>query len=616
MDIIRREGSVAPTQLLSPDGSADSVSLNGLLAQLYKLRGAGDPAQTDYSLKHLLPPGDLLGLPEATAVLVDAVQRERAIVVVGDFDVDGATSTALAVTALRAMGHRQVDFLVPNRFKFGYGLSAEIVEVARQRGAQLIVTVDNGVSSLAGVAAANAAGIDVLVTDHHLPGAQLPAAAAMVNPNQPGCGFASKALAGVGVIFYVMTALRRGLRDTGWFVRQGLPEPNMAQFLDLVALGTVADVVPLDYNNRIFVHQGVIRMRAGKLRPGIAALFRIAGRRTDNMVAADLGFAVGPRLNAAGRLDDMTHGILCLMSRDSAEADRFAGELDALNVERREIEQDMKEQAVAFVERLDLSAADLPFGLCLFEAGWHQGVVGILAARIREKYHRPVIAFAETGQGDGLIKGSGRSVPGLHIRDALEQVAARHPGLIRKFGGHAMAAGLELAEVDYTVFAEAFDLVVREQLTADVLCGSIVSDGELPASCLGLELAQLLRNSGPWGQHFPEPIFDGEFAVLAQRLVGKKHLKLSLAPASDPTNKFDAIWFNIDPGQWPCQSVSLARVAYRLDVNEYRGFVNPQLLVDHLEPIHKKATVLPASNKASNRAPGSGMGIALNGAVG
>lgn len=581
VEIIRREGCVAPGEGVW----ASDVDFSGLLARLYSLRGASDPADTDYALSNLLPPDGLRGLSQASALLLDAVQRERAIVVVGDFDVDGATSTALAVAALRAMGHRRVDFIVPNRFAFGYGLSTGIVDLVQQGGGELIITVDNGISSIDAVAAANAVGIDVLVTDHHLPGAELPAAAAIVNPNQPGCTFSSKALAGVGVIFYVITALRRSLRDAGWFADQGIPEPNMAQFLDLVALGTVADVVPLDHNNRIFVHQGIKRMRAGKVRPGIAALLRVGGRRVDALVAADLGFAVGPRLNAAGRLDDMSHGIRCLLSADDAAAERAARALDELNLERRDIEQSMKEEAVVCVEQMDLQESRLPFGLCLFEQGWHQGVVGILAARIREKYHRPVIAFASSGKDDGLLKGSARSVPGFHIRDALDRIAVSQPGLIRKFGGHAMAAGLELALEDYPAFAAAFDRVVMAQLSMADLRGRVVSDGELPPRCLGLGLAQALRNSGPWGQQFPEPIFDGEFTLLAQRLVGAKHLKLSLAPVTDPGNELDAIWFNIDPAQWPSPRVSKARVAYRLDVNEYRGLVNPQLLVDHIEPL-------------------------------
>ena len=572
--IVRRQGQSWP---------GDASDAEALLACLYRARGARWPDEGRYPLSGLLPPTSMLGLGEAAALLCDALEAGRSILVVGDFDVDGATSTVLALEALRAMGHSRVDFLVPNRFEYGYGLSPEIVAEAGARGAELIITVDNGISSIDGVAAANAAGIDVLVTDHHLPGDQLPAAAAIVNPNQSGCGFPSKALAGVGVIFYVMTALRSALRTRGWFERRGLAEPNMASLLDLVALGTVADVVPLDYNNRIFVHQGLQRIRSGRSRPGLCALLKVADRRVGDAVASDLGFAVGPRLNAAGRLDDMTHGILCLLAKTPAEADWLAQELDGLNRERREIEQGMQQEAIAVVERLDLSGRALPVGLCLYEPGWHQGVVGILAARIRERYHRPVIAFADAGAG--LIKGSARSIPGLHIRDALDAVAARHPGLLHKFGGHAMAAGMELGRADFERFAAAFDAVVAAQLADTQLRGEVLSDGALAPRQLGLELAQRLREGGPWGQHFPEPVFDGEFALLEQRLVGGKHLKLKLAPAVDPQQTLDAIWFNIDPAVWPRPDVSRAQVAYRLDVNEFRGFINLQLMVEQINPL-------------------------------
>ena len=577
------EGDQSAEGIEGAKGLVGLVGLEALLARLYHTRGARYPEETRYPLSRLLPPSGLLGIDQAVQLLCAALRSETAILVVGDFDVDGATSTVLAVEALRAMGHQKVDFLVPNRFEYGYGLSPKIVQEARARGAELIITVDNGISSIDGVAAANAAGMAVLVTDHHLPGECLPAAAAIVNPNQPGCSFQSKAIAGVGVIFYVMTALRRALREQGWFEQRGIAEPNMAGFLDLVALGTVADVVPLDYNNRIFVQQGLQRIRAGRSRPGICALLKIGGRKIDTAVASDLGFAVGPRLNAAGRLDDMTHGILCLQAKTAAEADWLAEELDGLNRERREIEQGMQQEAIAHVERLDLSGQQLPFGLCLFDEGWHQGVVGILAARIRERYHRPVIAFADAGQG--MIKGSARSVPGLHIRDTLDVVAAREPGVLCKFGGHAMAAGMELARADFDRFSRAFDRAVRDQLGEGDLKATVESDGSLLPLQLGLELAQLLRNAGPWGQHFPEPVFDGEFTVLDQRLVGKKHLKLNLALVTDPRHTLDAIWFNIDTAVWPRQGLVKAQVAYRLDVNEFRGFINLQLMVEQITPL-------------------------------
>ncbi len=571
---IRRRETPAP----APSNGTD---LAGLLSRLYRSRGAAASEDLAYPLSALLAPQDLAGMDQAVELLWLALQRQSAILVVGDFDVDGATSTALALQALRAFGFQRLGFLVPNRFKTGYGLTPDIVAMAAKRGTELIITVDNGISSIDGVAAANAEGIAVLVTDHHLPGATLPAAAAIVNPNQPGCSFQSKALAGVGVVFYLMTALRRRLRDQNWFAASGLSEPNMAHYLDLVALGTVADVVPLDYNNRILVHHGLRRIRAGKSSPGIMALLSIAGRNPSQLVAADLGFAVAPRLNAAGRLDDMTHGIQCLLAHSIEEAQSLALELDGLNSERREIEKSMQREALAHIDSVELSPAALAVGLCLYDPAWHQGVVGILAARIREKYHRPVIAFADAG--DGIIKGSARSVPGLHIRDALDKLAAGHPGLLNKFGGHAMAAGMELRQADFERFSQAFDSVVRAELGDSELRGEILSDGELPPALLGLELAQTLRGAGPWGQHFPEPVFDGEFIIQQQKLVGGHHLKLVLVPLEQPGRSLDAIWFNVDTQCWPNPSIRRAHIAYRIDANEFRGLVNLQLMVSHLE---------------------------------
>lgn len=573
VQIQRRSGS---------DALAAEAGLPGLLTHLLRARGVTDEQDLAYPLTNLLAPQALAGMETAVDLLLQALSTSKKILVVGDFDVDGATSTALALSALREFGHAEVDFLVPNRFITGYGLTPEIVDMAAQRGAQLIITVDNGISSIAGVAAANQAGIDVLVTDHHLPGEELPAAAAIINPNCGHCDFPSKALAGVGVIFYLMAALRGRLRDEGWFAERGLAEPNMAQYLDLVALGTVADVVPLDYNNRIFVHHGIQRIRAGRCRPGIIELLRVGRRNPRNLVAADLGFAVAPRLNAAGRLDDMSHGILCLLG-DDEEARRLAVELDGLNSERRDIEQTMQQEAVAHLEGLDLAEQELPFGLCLYDAGWHQGVVGILASRIREKFHRPVIAFADAG--GGMIKGSARSVPGLHIRDALDAVAAAHPGLLNKFGGHAMAAGMELPQENFPMFAEAFDEVVRVYLSPADLSGKIDSDGTLPPPLLSMETAAGLRDAGPWGQHFPEPVFDGEFLLRKQKLVGTNHLKLTVAEVSAPMREIDAIWFNVDTREWPNNAVDRVRLVYRLDVNEFRGFSNLQLMVQHMAPL-------------------------------
>ncbi|HEY7884488.1 MAG TPA: single-stranded-DNA-specific exonuclease RecJ, partial [Cellvibrionaceae bacterium] len=505
----------------------DAPNLAPLLCRVYGARGVTSERELEHNLAALAPP-DLKGITEAVSLLTDAVVADARVLIVGDFDADGATSSALAVLALKAMGLKQVDFLVPNRFEYGYGLTPEIVAVAAEFEPDLIVTVDNGISSIDGVAAAQALGIAVLITDHHLPGAELPAAEAMVNPNQPGCTFPSKNLAGVGVIFYVMNALRRELSQIGWFAESGIAEPNMAQFLDLVALGTVADVVPLDHNNRILVAQGLKRIRARVTRPGILALLEVAGRAPERLVAGDLGFTVGPRLNAAGRLDDMSIGIRCLLTDDESEARILASELDGFNRDRKAIESGMQREALAMLEKIGLSETDaLPWGLCLYDANWHQGVIGILASRIKDRLHRPVIVFADSDEH--TIKGSARSIPGLHIRDALDAVAAHYPAILQKFGGHAMAAGMSIKREDYTAFAEAFDAEVRRQLNDDDLQAVILSDGELTADEFTLPLAQSLRDAGPWGQHFTEPTFDGEFFVVQQRLVGEKHLKLVLS---------------------------------------------------------------------------------------
>lgn len=554
------------------------------LAPIYAARGITTDDELTHELPRLSAPASFLGLPAAAALIADSIERDEHILIVGDFDADGATSSALAVLALRAMGAAQVDFLVPNRFEYGYGLTPEIVAVAAQRRPDLIITVDNGISSIDGVAAATACGIRVLITDHHLPGAQLPTAAAIVNPNQPGCGFPSKNLAGVGVIFYVLSALRTELRRRDWFARQGRAEPNLADFLDLVALGTVADVVPLDHNNRILVAQGLRRIRAGRGRPGIQALLEVAKRSYHRVVSSDFGFAVGPRLNAAGRLDDMSLGIQCLLTDDPLLARDIAQQLDALNHDRRAIEADMQRQALAALEQVQLGEGDaLPWGLCLYQPDWHQGVIGILASRIKDRYHRPAIVFADADAG-GIIKGSARSIPGLHIRDALDEVAAGHPGLLSKFGGHAMAAGMSLERQHFETFARAFDEVVRNRLRAEDLTAVLWSDGELSGDRISLELALALRDGGPWGQHFPEPLFDGEFLLLQQRLVGERHLKMVVADPAQPGLAIDAIAFGIDPRRWPDPAVQRVRLAYRLDINEWRGRQSVQLLVEYLEP--------------------------------
>ena len=553
--------------------------IHPVLRRVYAARSIDSVDDLDYSLNSLLPPSLLGGMGEAVALLQQAIVDRQRILVVGDFDADGATSCALSLRALRALGAADVRYLVPNRFEYGYGLTPEIVAVAAAQQPDLIMTVDNGISSLDGVAAARERGMRVLITDHHLPGEQLPAADAIVNPNLPGDAFPSKNLAGVGVAFYVMLALRSQLRAAGWFETSGLPEPNLGQYLDLVALGTVADVVPLDRNNRTLVHQGVRRIQAGRCVPGIQALLEIAGRNMQRVVAADMGFAVGPRLNAAGRLDDMSVGIECLLSDDIVAARNMAARLDTMNRDRKDIESDMQARALDVIAALDLKDDELPLGLCLFEPDWHQGVIGILAARIKERFHRPVIAFARSGEGE--LKGSARSVTGLHIRDALDAVAARHPGLIDKFGGHAMAAGLSLAEANYSTFAAAFNKEVARHLSTDDLTGIIYSDGELSEQELSLDTAQLLRDASPWGQGFPSPLFDGDFRVMSQRVVGEKHLKMTLQPAHGDS-RIDGIAFNTAVLPAGCQQVHMA---YRLDANEYRGVVSPQLIVEHIETL-------------------------------
>jgi single-stranded-DNA-specific exonuclease len=557
----------------------DLGDLPPLLTRLYAARGVQSAAELDKGLARLIPYQQLKGIDAAVDLLVQALQQRQRILIVGDFDADGATASSVGVLGLRMLGAAHVDYLVPNRFEYGYGLTPEIVAVALQRQPELLVTVDNGISSVDGVAAAKEAGLKVLVTDHHLPGPELPAADAIVNPNQPGCAFPSKALAGVGVMFYVLLALRARLRELGWFAKAGISEPNLGELLDLVALGSVADVVPLDANNRILVHQGLARIRAGRARPGLRAVLEVAGRQHARITSTDLGFILGPRLNAAGRLDDMSLGIECLLCEDEALARDMAQQLDELNKDRKAIEQGMQREALAQLK--DLPVESLPFGLCLFEPDWHQGVIGILASRLKERYHRPAIAFADAG--DGLLKGSARSVPGLHIRDALDAVAARHPGLISKFGGHAMAAGLSLPQEHFGAFAAAFDAEVRRQLSEDDLTGRLLSDGQLGAEEFHLELAKALRHAGPWGQHFPEPLFHGVFQIVTQRVVGEKHLKLVLKTECGSLT-LDGIAFNVDRDIWPNPNVRWVELAYKLDVNEYQGRESVQLMVAHLAP--------------------------------
>ncbi|HJW26363.1 MAG TPA: single-stranded-DNA-specific exonuclease RecJ [Rhodocyclaceae bacterium] len=545
----------------------EQQGLHPLLARLYAARGVQDRSELAYDLKSLLPPSALTHAEDAACLLADAIEAEAKLLIVADYDCDGATACAVGIRALRAFG-ANVDFLVPDRFKLGYGLSPEIVDLAARQEPDLIITVDNGIASLEGVARARQLGIATLITDHHLPGEGLPEADCIVNPNQPGCDFPSKSMAGVGVMFYVMLALRAELRERGWFADRA--EPNLATLLDLVALGTVADVVKLDRNNRILVSQGLKRMREGRLQPGLLALFRAAGREPSRASAFDLGFLLGPRLNAAGRLADMRLGIECLLTDDLNRALAIAQELDSLNRERREIESDMQEQALLLLESVD-DAAD-GAGLALYDATWHEGVVGILASRIKDKLHRPVFAFAP-GEG-GVIKGSGRSIPGLHLRDALDLVAKRAPGLLLRFGGHALAAGVTLREDDFPRFRDMFRDIAAELVAPADLTRTLETDGSLESAYLSLDIARLLEGE-VWGQGFPAPLFLDEFEVEQQRVLKERHLKLRLKKGN---TRLDAIQFNfsLQPG-------ARTRATYRLGINEYMGVQTPQLLIEHLE---------------------------------
>jgi single-stranded-DNA-specific exonuclease len=566
----------------SPDTTPDwGQNLPPLLRRLYAARGVTSDDQLTYTLKHLASPMDLRGVDRAVALLAEAITSQQRVLVLGDFDADGATSTAVAMLGLGMLGLNDIDFRVPSRFSDGYGLTPGIIHRLRDEGAlpDLLVTVDNGISAVEGVRAARELGIRVVVTDHHLAGETLPEADAIVNPNQPGCPFLSKNAAGVGVMFYVLTALRKHLREQGLLPE---PQPNLGNLLDLVALGTVADVVPLDHNNRIFVEQGLRRIRQGEARPGILELLEVAGRDHSEISSTDLGFVVGPRLNAAGRLDDMSVGIACLLADSRDEAQRLARELDTFNRERRTIEKDMKTQAQDLLASMSLDIEGLPWGLALFDTDWHQGVIGILAARIREQTHRPTIAFAPDDNGED-IKGSARSIPGLHIRDVLAVVDARHPGMMKKFGGHAMAAGMTLSRGDLDAFSDAFDRAVRDTLRAEDLEAAITTDGPLSPDELHLETATLLKRAGPWGQHFPEPLFDGNFRVVSQRIVGENHLKLVLQPEEGGAI-IDGIAFNTGP-EVPDYTRTGARVVYKPDANTFRGRTNLQLLVDYLEPL-------------------------------
>ena len=576
---------MTPKKILRRPGPSTSPdwgqNLPPILKRLYAARGVTSDEQLAYTLKHLASPMGMRGIGRAVELLARAITEKQSVMILGDFDADGATSTAVAMLGLGMMGLERVDFRVPSRFADGYGLTPGIIDRLKEDGAlpDLLVTVDNGIAAVDGVRAAKELGIAVVVTDHHLAGDVLPDADAIVNPNQPDCTFLSKHAAGVGVMFYVLTALRKHLRENNQLPD---PQPNLGSLLDLVALGTVADVVPLDHNNRIFVEQGLRRIRQGEARPGILALLEVAGRDHAEISSTDLGFVVGPRLNAAGRLDDMSVGIACLLADSPDEALRLARELDTFNRERRTIEKDMKAQAQDLLASMSLDLAGLPWGLALFDTDWHQGVIGILAARIREQTHRPTIAFAPDDNGVD-IKGSARSIPGLHIRDVLAVVDARHPGMMKKYGGHAMAAGMTLLRDDLNAFSDAFDRAVRDTLRAEDLEAAITTDGPLNSEELHLDTAALLKRAGPWGQHFPEPLFDGNFRVVSQRIVGENHLKLVLQP-EDGGAIIDGIAFNTGP-EVPDYTRTGARVVYKPDANTFRGRTNLQLLIDYLEPL-------------------------------
>jgi single-stranded-DNA-specific exonuclease len=564
---------------LSADALSDRV--HPVLDRVYRGRNISSPVELENSAKQLCHYKALRGCEQAAELIADAVVKQRAVCIIGDFDADGATSTAICVLSLAKMGLTSVSYLVPNRFDFGYGLSPQIVDLAKEQGAEVIITVDNGIACNEGVARAKALGITVIVTDHHLPGKELPIADVIVNPNQPECEFPSKNLAGVGVAFYVMLAVRAQLQQNGWFSTQSIAVPNLAELLDIVAVGTVADVVPLDHNNRILVYQGLQRIRSGKCQPGITALIEIAQRQAKELTATDLGFVIGPRLNAAGRLEDMALGIECLLTSDSMTAREIAAELDSLNQQRRHIEGDMKAQAEQVIANLPIDDNHQPAAYVLYQSSFHQGVIGILAGRIKEKYKRPVIAFAE--QDDLVIKGSARSIAGIHIRDVLEEVSTANPGLIDKFGGHAMAAGLTIQKANLAAFETAFIAVVEKYLALLGDQHSILTDGALHPEDIALSLAQQIRMAGPFGQGFEAPLFDGVFALVSQKIVGQNHLKMALV-VPDSGEEVDAIAFNVDTTVWPNTQVKYIEVAYRLDVNFFRGRQTVQLLVEALAP--------------------------------
>ncbi|MBN1683967.1 MAG: single-stranded-DNA-specific exonuclease RecJ [Gammaproteobacteria bacterium] len=564
-----------------------AYNLHPRLKNIYLSRGVQSSKELDKSFTHLLPFYDLLDIEKAAEILFQALLAQQHILIVGDYDVDGATSTALMVQVLTEFGFQHVDFLIPNRFSYGYGLSPEIVDLALNHHPRpdLIITVDNGISSISGVNAANQKGVSVIITDHHLPGETLPDAAAIVNPNRSHDPFLSKNLAGVGVAFYLLLALRAKLRDKNWFEQQQIQEPNLAIYLDLVALGTVADMVPLDHNNRILVHQGIERIRAGVCCLGIKALIEVSTKEMASINTDTLSYLISPKLNAAGRLDDMSLGVNCLLAKTEAEAERFAHQLERLNKERRNIERDMQREAFAILDRLNRerryqSVENGPLSLCLMDENWHEGVIGILASRLKEAYHRPVVVFAP--QEDGKLKGSARSISQLHIRDVLENINRNHPSLIERFGGHAQAAGLSLQASKLLEFTQKFEAQIKQLLKPEDLEEVLMSDGELDPTDMHLDFAKQLQASGPWGIGFPEPLFEGNFELIRQQIVAQNHLKMIL---KQNARIIDAIAFNVDLDQWPNQRCEAIYALYRLTINEYKGRKNIQLIIKHFEAL-------------------------------
>ena len=560
----------------------ESEEYSLVLRRIFAARGVDVAEELDRRTSKILSYKKLKDIDKAVKVVYKAMQENSQIIVVGDFDSDGATSTALLVSMLRKFGAQNTDFIIPHRQKHGYGLSIAIVEELLDKyDPGLVITVDNGISNIEGVQKLKDKGVDVVITDHHLYSGVLPAADAIVNPNQEGCEFPSKNLAGVGVVFYLLVALRRFLHDNTWFENKQIELPSMLNQLDLVALGTVADVVPLDANNRLLVHYGLEVIKNRNCRVGISALLAIGRRDQAQIIASDLSYCVGPRLNAAGRLADMTLGVKCLLADDPIDADNMADKLNRLNTERRQIEIEMQDSADESLSQINYSGEDAPYAICLHSETWHQGVIGILASRLKESYHRPAAIF--TSDGDGFMKGSCRSLAKLNIRDVLCSISVSHPGIIEKFGGHAMAAGLTIKADKFEEFKEIFNNIVASKLTLDDLNSTIFTDGLLPADYINLDFANTLNSCGPWGQAFPEPIFENTFHIIDQRIVGNNHLKLLLE--IDETTTVNAILFNSDTNIWPNYDCVKAKFAFKLDINEYRGRKQVQLIVSHIDPV-------------------------------